>query len=430
MYSRGNRGVNEPLQPDLASASRRVLSIDVFRGLTMLVMIFANDLDMAHIQDVPNWMKHAVYATPKIPADKVNHITFVDVLAPAFLFIVGSAIPLAFRKRLLRGDSGLKIAGHVLLRSVSLMVMGAFIGNMRSQNVCPSGLSHAAWSLLMLAGLALVWNDYPKTADWRRYLFLAMRLAGIAALAWLAMIYHRKQGDGLVRMYPYAWHVLGVIGWSYLVACIVYVLFRRQMAGVVGSLGLLVLLWIADHAGVLDRITFLAKSREVVSLGHLIASHASITVAGVVIGMLFVDGPPARTPGQRIRWIAVFGGMVFVAGLMLRPIYGLSKPRTTPAWSLYSIAICCGLFALTYWIIDVKGYQRWTGFTLPAGRNPLVAYFLHYLIHPLSVVLGIEWLNGHLNVGWVGIARTLGVTFLMGVVLTHALTRLHVRLRR
>ena len=106
MYSRGNRGVNEPLQPDLASASRRVLSIDVFRGLTMLVMIFANDLDMAHIQDVPNWMKHAVYATPKIPADKVNHITFVDVLAPAFLFIVGSAIPLAFRKRLLRGDSG------------------------------------------------------------------------------------------------------------------------------------------------------------------------------------------------------------------------------------------------------------------------------------------------------------------------------------
>jgi len=415
---------------ELSPTSQRILSIDLFRGLAMLVMIFANDLDMAHIRDVPNWLKHASLAVPKIPLDLINHITFVDVISGAFLFIVGAAIPLSLCNRQMKGEPGWQTAGHVLLRTVSLLIMGVFMGNMRTKDaVDPIGISHAAWSVLMLLGLTLVWNNYPKAAGWRRGGFVALRFMGIALLVGLAIVYRKHSGDKLVGMKLTNWFVLGTIGWAYLVACIVYALFRRQIAGVAVCTGLLILLWIADHEGALSKLRLLDGIRRFVSLGNTIGASASITASGVMVGMLFTEGSPARTAGRRIQWIAVIGLLAFLAGFILRPVYGLSRSRNAPSCSLYSIAICCGLYALMYWVIDVKGYRRWTGFTLPAGRNPLVAYFLHYLIHPLSIVLGIEWLNGHLNVGWVGITRTLGVTVVLGIVLTDVLTRLGVRLR-
>jgi predicted acyltransferase len=422
--------VNAPSQPDLASVSKRVLSIDVFRGLTMLVMIFANDLDMAHIRDVPNWMKHASLAVPKIPTDLINHITFVDVISGAFLFIVGAAIPLSLCKRRMKGEPGWQTAGHVLLRTISLLIMGVFMGNMRTKDVVePIGISHAAWSVLMLLGLTLVWNNYPRAAGWRRGAFVALRITGIALLVGLAIVYRKHSGDKLVGMRLTNWFVLGTIGWAYLVACIVYVLFRRHIASVAACTGLLILIWIADHEGAISKLHLLDGLRRFVSLGNTIGASGSITAAGVMVGMLFTEGSPARTAGRRIQWIAVIGLFAFLAGFMLRPIYGLSRSRNTPSCSLYSIAICCAAYVALYWIIDVKGYRRWTGFTLPAGRNSLIAYFLHYLIHPLSIVLGVEWLNGYLNTGWVGIARTLGVTVVLGIVLTDVLTRLRVRLR-
>lgn len=82
-------------QEPIAGAPPRVLSIDIFRGLTMLVMIFVNDL--AGVQGLPWWNYH-------IPSG-VNGMTYVDVVFPAFLFIVGMAIPLAVERRLEKDPS-------------------------------------------------------------------------------------------------------------------------------------------------------------------------------------------------------------------------------------------------------------------------------------------------------------------------------------
>ena len=56
---------------------QRILSIDTFRGITILIMVFVNEL--AGIRDIPQWMKH-------MPAD-ADAMTFVDVVFPAFLLI-------------------------------------------------------------------------------------------------------------------------------------------------------------------------------------------------------------------------------------------------------------------------------------------------------------------------------------------------------
>ena len=67
-----------PGQSNLGSAqSRRVASIDIFRGLTILVMIFVNDL--AGVKGLPWWTYH-------LPGN-VNGMTYVDMVFPFFLFI-------------------------------------------------------------------------------------------------------------------------------------------------------------------------------------------------------------------------------------------------------------------------------------------------------------------------------------------------------
>ncbi|WP_315820042.1 DUF5009 domain-containing protein [Paraflavitalea speifideaquila] len=79
--------------------TQRILSIDVFRGITILVMIFVNDV--AGVSGIPSWMKH-------VPAD-ADAMTFVDLVFPAFLFIVGMSLPFALNNRLAKGDSFWKL---------------------------------------------------------------------------------------------------------------------------------------------------------------------------------------------------------------------------------------------------------------------------------------------------------------------------------
>src|SRR5262245_29114973 len=77
----------------------RFVSLDVFRGLVIAVMTFVNYL--SPVKNIPAWAKHKPEA--------LEGYTFVDVVFPAFLFMVGMAIPFALQRRLDRGDSALAL---------------------------------------------------------------------------------------------------------------------------------------------------------------------------------------------------------------------------------------------------------------------------------------------------------------------------------
>ena len=112
------QAMSRPLKP-VASMSERIVSIDALRGLTILVMIFVNDL--ASVPNTPGWMKHA--------ADGADGMTFVDVVFPAFLFIVGMSIPFAIGRRLELGVSRWSVWRHVLIRTLGLLVIGVYMVN-------------------------------------------------------------------------------------------------------------------------------------------------------------------------------------------------------------------------------------------------------------------------------------------------------------
>jgi predicted acyltransferase len=125
-----------------APQTPRILSIDIFRGLTMLVMVFVNDL--AFVKGLPWWTYH-------IPGG-VNGMTYVDVVFPAFLFIVGVSIPPAVRRRIDLGDSPVKLWCHILLRSLSLVVLGIILANSGKLDPERAGISSEIWSALAFLG--------------------------------------------------------------------------------------------------------------------------------------------------------------------------------------------------------------------------------------------------------------------------------------
>src|SRR6185369_13383580 len=103
-----------------APPSPRFASVDALRGFVMFMMIFVNDLAGAPTEIVPDWMRHF---------HGKSGMTFVDLVFPAFLFIVGMSIPFGLGSRLAKGESAGKVLLHVLGRTAGLLTIGIMMVN-------------------------------------------------------------------------------------------------------------------------------------------------------------------------------------------------------------------------------------------------------------------------------------------------------------
>ena len=192
--------------------SNRVLSIDVFRGITILEMVFVNDL--ASVKGLPWWTYH-------IPGGE-HGLTYVDVVYPAFLFIVGMSIPIAIEKRLANGISKFRIISHILIRTVSLAVIGLLIMNGRAMSPELTGISYPLWNVLMFLGVILFWNVYPKNIDNKFKFFPYLKWLGLALLVYLLFIYKRDVDGVSEWIHPRNWSILGGIAFAYLSVCLLF----------------------------------------------------------------------------------------------------------------------------------------------------------------------------------------------------------------
>src|SRR5579863_6791539 len=129
-------GAVQTVSPAAVSAATRVASIDIFRGLTIAVMIFVNEL--AEVRGLPWWTYHA-HANQDV-------MTYVDMVFPFFLFIVGMSMPLSVEQRLRRNSSMARLWLHVVVRSFSLLVLGLILANAENADRTRTGMNGSTWA--------------------------------------------------------------------------------------------------------------------------------------------------------------------------------------------------------------------------------------------------------------------------------------------
>lgn len=356
-----------------SSTSQRILSIDAFRGITILVMVFVNEL--AGIRDIPQWMKH-------VPAD-ADAMTFVDVVFPAFLFIVGMSLPFAINNRLQKGDRFLQLQWHIVWRTLGLLVLGVFMVNGEGgYNEAAMGMSIHLWLLLLYICAVLIWNVYQNQ---KRVWVYLLRIIGIAGLLILATVY-RGGEDGTTRIAPRWWGILGLIGWAYLFAGIFFQLFRKSIVMMLVMICFCIAFYITGKSPFVQE----NESLRWISSQAGNAAHTAIVLCGIVLSLIYFDKKDTKTSTRRFAEAGIFTLLLFVAGYILRPYFGISKIYATPTWCLYSAGVSCIIFSMLYWLIDLKKISNWTRFFRPAAVNPLLTYIIPGILYALFAVLHIS----------------------------------------
>ena len=317
----------------------RLLSLDLFRGITIAFMILVNDAgDGAHAYAQ---LEHAAW----------NGWTLTDLVFPSFLFIVGVAMVFAFEARRRHGDSTSVILGHVLRRSFLILLIGLaitlyghrwHIATLRYYGV----LQRIASCYLVATLLTL------RTTVRQQVAIIATCLIGY----WLLMRFVPVPGLGMpVRDIPLLDPDRNIVAW----------LDRKLLFGHLYEKT-------RDPEGLLSTIPALAT-----------------TMIGFLTGT-FIRSSRSR---KRTAVMLVLAGVAGVAaGLAWNPWFPINKKLWTSSYVLFAAGAALLCLALCYWLLDVKGWRgRWTMPFDVFGKNSILAYTVAELIAIFMGQQHITW---------------------------------------
>jgi predicted acyltransferase len=315
-----------------AQPGRRIASIDALRGFDMfwlmqeesgLVLALAAALHLPFQSALARQLDH----TPWVG------FTFWDLIAPLFLFIVGLSLPFAIESRQRRGNCRKTILGHILRRTAVLIVLGLVFNGI----------------------LQLNFADF-------RYTGVLQRIALSYVFAAIITLMTGVRGQ-------IAWTVALLVGYWAIMALIPVPCFGRNVLTPQGNL-----------AGYLDRL-FLPGKFCCYVYGDNEGYLSTIpSVATVMLGVLCAHLLKARRSENFKVWAMIAGGLVSLAlGLAWGLVFPIITRLWTSSYTLYCNGWCMLLFALFYWVIDVKGYQKWAFWLKVIGLNALTIYLLQEL---------------------------------------------------
>ena len=170
--------------PKAKVSTERLMSLDAYRGITMLLMassgleigrLVYRDPEFLHRFD-GNWFAKPWTIFWQTAAAQLDHVAWTgctawDLIQPSFMFMVGVSMPYSYAAREARGDSWGKQFIHALIRSLVLILLGIFL---RSTN---SSMTHFTFEdVLTQIGLGYL------------FVFLLLRAPFIAQLVALLVI--------------------------------------------------------------------------------------------------------------------------------------------------------------------------------------------------------------------------------------------------
>jgi predicted acyltransferase len=341
---------------------KRILTIDIMRGLTLFLMLFVNDLNM---KNVPWWLGHTEAG--------FDGMGLADWVFPGFLFMVGMAVPFAVQSRFKKGDSTRQVVFHIFTRTISLLIIGVLMLNVSRVNPELTGMNKNLWAILMYISVFLVWNLYKNVP--RKLVFILKGL-GVAGLIVLVFIFRSGTPENPGWLITGWWGILGLIGWGYFTAALVYLAAKENLLRTSLFWLLFLALNIFSQLGMLSFLNFLQPV-----FGVLIGGNTPL----LVISGLFFSLILRKTGSEHWKSFAATGTLIGIlmlfSGFVLRNWFIISKIKATPSWGLICTGISMLLFVLLFLVLDVWGKTRWSAVFKPAGQNSLTTYLAPDLIY-------------------------------------------------
>jgi len=309
-----------PLSVAPPSVKERLLSLDFFRGFTMFMLIGESTLLYEHLRDPRLAGTVLGFIGLQLDHHPWNGLRAWDLVQPFFMFIVGAALAFSVAKREDRGDSRARITKHVIVRSLVLLVLG--------------------WALYCIG---------PGRITFRFQNVLA-QLGVTYPIAYLLM--RRKRGTQ--------------IAWSFAFILATEIIYR--------------VFWVAgyDQPFVPDHnfgSWFDMLLGGELSAGHWVAFNALPTAAHTVWGVLAGQWlMKDATPKRKIAWLAGLGAAGVAGGFGLTAVEPMIKRICTAPFILAGGGFCLLALAFSYWLIDVRKWNRWAVFFNIVGMNSLFIY--------------------------------------------------------
>jgi predicted acyltransferase len=285
---------------------------------------------------------------------KWNGWTPTDLIFPFFLFIAGVSITLSFASRLGRGFTRGSLAAHVLSRSAIIFALGIFLNGfpdfsfatIRIMGVLQRiALCYLAAGLVCLVGRR---RDETDESRFRRVPWLSASVTVVLLIGyWVLMRFVSVPGYGAGHLDPEG-NLSAYID--------------RSAFGVAH-------LWSEsatwDPEGLLSTLPAIAT-----------------TLIGVLAGVWLRSN---RCANRRALGLIVCGAVGISIGRLLHPFFPINKNLWTSTFAVFSAGFAMLLFGICYWLIDARGYRRWTVPLQVYGRNAITVFSLSSLLAAASV---------------------------------------------
>ena len=267
-------------------------------------------------------------------------LAFHDTIFPLFLFIAGASFPFSYASQIAKGRSKLSIHLRIVKRLALLILLG-FVYNGFLMNG-PENFRYA--SVLGKIGvawaIAALW--YVNFGTKARFGILFATLAGY----WLLLRFTAP--DAPAGCGPFS-----------LEGC---------MPGYL------------DRLGFTPGRFYCGKWLEPSGIPVSALGSSATALLGMFAGDLVRSARGGFTPARKSAALALAGVALAVVGVALVPTCPIVKNLWTPTFTL----VCAGeaflLFAAFHWLIDVKGFTKWSFPLQVVGANAIVAYMMQCLV--------------------------------------------------
>jgi predicted acyltransferase len=355
---------------------KRLLSLDVFRGMTVALMVLVNNPG--------TWS--AVY--PALKHADWHGWTPTDFVFPFFVFIVGIAIPIALGKRL---EEGLTKAVYWKIFTRSLWIFGLGLIQMGFPFFDVSKTNLPIWVqvityLLIIGAIGLFFMD-----KFRESVYVTLVLTAFLAIFYFTQLgfpyesFNRLRIPGVLQRLALCFFFTSLIflwtNWKQQIYITLILLVGYWVLMLYGGNGDLSAE--GSFAGYIDRLLLtelhIYKPKPIGQNFYdpegILSTLPSIATCliGVLCGTWIKKGD--KSDLEKVSAMFVIGCLLTSIGWVWDFWFPINKPLWTSSYVMFMGGLALCSLAICYWLIDIKGFKNWIKPFVIFGTNALALYF-------------------------------------------------------